>query len=640
MYSTSSAVTYTSVYTDSEPRRVFWGADEELSDEGSMRVIVYRYDGLPMLPVAPPSPDYKPGPEEPQTPPIPQDKDEHELMFIQPHDPDLMPEPIYPEYIPLEDEHILLAKKQPLPPIVSPTAESPGYVAESDPEEDPKEYEEDETRMVHLLPHLREQIPSYHHPPLTPLPLELGLLTDRRLPYPFHQRHRCMAPATLPSPLLPPSLYPPPVDRRDYILESEQPPSKRLCLSTLGSRYEVRESSTRGRGVDYGFADAVEAEMRHREKVNTRVTALAELHEHDTHDLYALLEDAQDGDSMDRGGGGLSCPRGLGSFGREMVDMQAELLALRGQPRRAGQQVMASVTRQGHNPPPPNTDTPPNHITSESVQAMIDQALLRNFTNGDGSQSSHEDNPRHSDQDFRSRGLCNDLGSTQEEDDRQVLFPGELKKLEIELWNLKVKGNDVPTYTNRFQELTLICTKFVANENKKIDKYINGLPDNIYGNVKSSKPRTLDETIELENDLMDQKLRTYAEKADNKKKTDDTSRNNNGNQQQHFKKQNVTKVYNMGTGERKPYEGSLPKCTKCQRHHNGPCSQKCHKCNKVGHFARDCRSSGNANVSNTQRDGKGTPKGNGCFKCGALGHFKRDCPKLKNKNGGNRSAQG
>nr|GFC60191.1 hypothetical protein [Tanacetum cinerariifolium] len=108
---------------------------------------------------------------------------------------------------------------------------------------------------------------------------------------------------------------------------------------------------------------------------------------------------------------------------------------------------------------------------------------------------------------------------------------GELKKLEIELWNLKVKGNDVPTYTNRFQELTLICTKFVANENEKIDKYISGLPDNIYGNVKSSKPRTLDETIELTNDLMDQKLCTYTERADNKRKTDDTSRNNHGHQQ-------------------------------------------------------------------------------------------------------------
>ncbi|GKF73656.1 hypothetical protein Tco_0219988, partial [Tanacetum coccineum] len=53
--------------------------------------------------------------------------------------------------------------------------------------------------------------------------------------------------AGLPLPLLPPlppSLYiPPPVDRRDDIPESKQPPCKRLCLSTLGSRYEIGESS-------------------------------------------------------------------------------------------------------------------------------------------------------------------------------------------------------------------------------------------------------------------------------------------------------------------------------------------------------------------------------------------------------------
>nr|GEZ34901.1 hypothetical protein [Tanacetum cinerariifolium] len=56
---------------------------------------------------------------------------------------------------------------------------------------------------------------------------------------------------------------------------------------------------------------------------------------------------------------------------------------------------MAPVTRQGQNPPPPNIDTPPHHMTPKSVQAMIDQALLRNFTNGDGSKSSHGDNPRN-----------------------------------------------------------------------------------------------------------------------------------------------------------------------------------------------------------------------------------------------------
>ncbi|GKB05476.1 hypothetical protein Tco_0833671 [Tanacetum coccineum] len=170
---------------------------------------------------------------------------------------------------------------------------------------------------------------------------------------------------------------------------------------------------------------------------------------------------------------------------------------------------------------------------------------------------------------------------------------GEIKKLEIELWNLKVKGNDVPAYTEHFQELTMICTKFVANETKKVDKHISGLPDNIYGNVKSARPKTLDETIELANDLMDQKLH-------------DSSRNNHG---QPFKRHNVAKVYNMGTGEKKPYRGSLPKCIKCIKchffYHNGPCTQKCHKCNKVGHFAHDYRSSGKTNGANTQKGNGG-----------------------------------
>ncbi|GJT24538.1 putative reverse transcriptase domain-containing protein [Tanacetum coccineum] len=186
---------------------------------------------------------------------------------------------------------------------------------------------------------------------------------------------------------------------------------------------------------------------------------------------------------------------------------------------------------------------------------------------------------------------------------------GQIRSLRPDAYSMtwEVKGNDVPTYTERFQELTLICTKFVANETK-IDKYISGLLDNIYGSVKSFRPKTLDETIELDNDFMDQKLRTYAERqTNNKRKADDSSKNNHGHQQQPFKRQNVAKKF--------------------------------YKCNKIGHFARDCRGSGNTNVANTQKGNGENPKGNGCFECGAPGHFKNDCPKLKNKDGGNGSAQ-
>ncbi|GJY15758.1 putative reverse transcriptase domain-containing protein [Tanacetum coccineum] len=379
---------------------------------------------------------------------------------------------------------------------------------------------------------------------------------------------------------------------------------------------------------------------------------------------------------------------------------------------------MVPTTRRGPNTPVNNTN--PNNMTLESIQAMIDQALLRNSTNGDGSHSSHEDNRRHVQtarpcyyadfmkcQPLNFKGTEGVVGLTRWIEKMESVFnisgcaienqvkfatctllgaaltwwngqirtlgpeayamtwevlkkkmtdkycpQGEIKKLEIELWNLKVKGNDVPAYTERFQELTLICTKFVANETEKVDKYISGLPDNIYGNVKSARPKTLDETIELANDLMDQKLRTYAERqSDNKRKADDSSRNNHGHQQQPFKRQNVAKVYNMGTGERKPYGGSLPptatlqkaECRQGLQHGDGrkealrgipaqvqqvpsppqwPVHPEVPQVQQDRALCSRLQKYCNAKVQTSEGNGA-TPKGNGCFECGAPGHFKR-----------------
>ncbi|GJV01806.1 putative reverse transcriptase domain-containing protein [Tanacetum coccineum] len=211
----------------------------------------------------------------------------------------------------------------------------------------------------------------------------------------------------------------------------------------------------------------------------------------------------------------------------------------------------------------------------------------------------------------------------------------EMKKLEAELWNLKVKGTDVIGYNQRFQEPALLCVRMFPEESDKIEKYVGGLPDMIHGNIIASKPKTMQEAIEMTTELMDKKVSTIAERqAENKSKFENTSRNNQ-NQQQQNKRQNTGRAYTAWTSEKKPYGGSKPICTKCNYHHDGPCAPKCHKCNKVGHFARDCRSAGNANNANNQR-GTGSGQKPTCFECGVQGHFKRECPKLKNnKNIGN-----
>ncbi|GJZ83120.1 reverse transcriptase domain-containing protein [Tanacetum coccineum] len=73
---------------------------------------------------------------------------------------------------------------------------------------------------------------------------------------------------------------------------------------------------------------------------------------------------------------------------------------------------------------------------------------------------------------------------------------GEIKKLEIELWNLKVKGTDVASYTLRFQELALMCGRMFHEESEEVEKYVGGLPDMIRGNVMSYQPKTMEKAIE------------------------------------------------------------------------------------------------------------------------------------------------
>ncbi|GKB58058.1 putative reverse transcriptase domain-containing protein [Tanacetum coccineum] len=201
---------------------------------------------------------------------------------------------------------------------------------------------------------------------------------------------------------------------------------------------------------------------------------------------------------------------------------------------------------------------------------------------------------------------------------------------------LLYSSGNAPSNGVELPELALLCGRMFPEESDKIVKYVGGLPDMIHGSVVASKPKIMQEAIEMAIEVMDKRIHTFVDRqTESKRKFEDTSRNTQ-NQQQQNKRQNTGRAYTSGSGEKKPYRGSKPLCSKCNYHHDGPC----HKCNKVGHFARDCRSTANANNANHQR-GTGSGQNPTCFECGVQGHFKRECPKLKNnKNCGNQVGGG
>ncbi|GJS46481.1 hypothetical protein Tco_0596602 [Tanacetum coccineum] len=177
-----------------------------------------------------------------------------------------------------------------------------------------------------------------------------------------------------------------------------------------------------------------------------------------------------------------------------------------------------------------------------------------------------------------------------------------------------MKNNDLATYTQRFQELTLLCTRMIPEEEDQIERYIGGLPDNIQGNVMSAKPTRLQDAIRLANSLMDQKLKGYAiRSAENKRKFESNQRDNRA-QQPPFKRQNVggsnvARAYTAGGNEGRVYVGPHPLCNKFKLHHVRPCTVKCRSCEKIGHLTMDCKPA--------------VP-------------VAKDYPKLKNQNHGNK----
>ncbi|GKD17792.1 reverse transcriptase domain-containing protein [Tanacetum coccineum] len=155
-----------------------------------------------------------------------------------------------------------------------------------------------------------------------------------------------------------------------------------------------------------------------------------------------------------------------------------------------------------------------------------------------------------------------------------------------------MKGNDLTAYIQRFQELILLCTRMVPDEEDKVKRFIGGLPYNIQGNVIAAEPTKLQDAIRIANNLIDQKLKGYARSPENKRRLENNPRDNHGQQpvfkRQNIRGQNVARAYTAVNNDIKGYVGSLPYCNKYRLHHEGLCTIRCGNCKKVGHLTRDC----------------------------------------------------
>nr|GEX05122.1 putative reverse transcriptase domain-containing protein [Tanacetum cinerariifolium] len=172
----------------------------------------------------------------------------------------------------------------------------------------------------------------------------------------------------------------------------------------------------------------------------------------------------------------------------------------------------------------------------------------------------------------------------------------EVQRMDHELWNLKVKEYNFVTYTQRFNELALMCPRMVEPERVKIDAYIQGLTENVKGEVTSSKPVNPNEAVRM------------------------AHKDNSCQTLQNNQKQGNTRAMVTAHADGRVCSGSFPLCERCFTLHVGPCTIKCHNYGKVGHKIRYCKE------KNVDTGANALPILT-CYDCGKQGHTRNRCPR-------------
>nr|GEX33044.1 putative reverse transcriptase domain-containing protein [Tanacetum cinerariifolium] len=685
MSDASSAVTYTSVYTDFEPWRYY---REDSAETGPQGVIVYGYDGLLIQPVAPPSPDYIP----------------------------YVPNPEYPEYLAPSDDEAPL-EDQPLPVDTSPIAASPDYVANSDLEEDPEEDPEDDQAdypadggdaptdspavpIVDLVLSAIEtgalEADEPTHAPGSPISIPFSQTrlcrvrkTVRPEPPMSVSMKACIArqAALLSPPLLVPSLPLPlpsplttsPTDtgaplayrvagirmrallpstsHRTDILEADMPPQKRACLTAPTSRFEIGEGFAAGYGITDMWDEIVEKMMEIApttlEGVNVRVTELDTTVRQRMDEFEVRFEDAQfdrallrarvntlfrdrpdhhrtamlmDREAMySREAWAFSMDR-TSAIAAHVRTLETQVAALITQTTSLQTQLTTTLGRIEKIEPKKRTTratpaTPTTTITNAQLPALIDRGVAAALAKCDADRSMNGDN--NNDSGTSGRRQLTTL--------RECSYTDFLKCQPMSFQGTKgVVGltrwavrQDV-AYTMPWAALKrMITDKYCPRELALMCERMFPEESAKVERYIGGLPDMIHGSVKASKPhSMQEAIEFSTEKMDKKMLT-----------------------HAECPGDKKPYGGTKPLCPKCNYHHDGPCAPKCTNCKKIGHLARECKgrpaaANNNQNNNNNERAQGGNARGITCYECGVLGHYKSDCPKLKNGNQGNRAGNG
>nr|GFA30531.1 hypothetical protein [Tanacetum cinerariifolium] len=318
---------------------------------------------------------------------------------------------------------------------------------------------------------------------------------------------------------------------RDDILEEDMPPQRRFVLTAPPPRCDVVKSSAaaaRAPRSQYNFIDTVEAGQ-----------GLIRSPSHDTRTIARAADKAED----------VSYIRALQAFERRMMTSIEEV------------NLRVNYQAQGHMQKSANFYTQLRDARTDRRDIRLEIDVVRSQRTAYKTEL-HEVHQAYHSFEARNRALlmmriyaleARDRTDTVEDADSScdalTWWNGHVRTLGHDATYAMTWGTFKKKLTNKYCPKGKIKKLEIELWNLRVDKYISGLPDNIHGNVMSARPKTLDETIELANDLMDQKLCTYPERQnENKRKADDSPRNN---QQRPHKKQNVARAYIAGPGEKK-----------------------------------------------------------------------------------------